>query len=214
MMLVEATAREYVEFLKGVAGEYIDLLTAKTEVEFDDAFDVLLQRQVARLEQNSQNLVSLGEVPLSAVLAGYLSIPGISVTQEQHSNGHVDITVEARTRGGIRRKLGEAKIYNGFIYHCDGLKQLLDRYTTGRECRGLLIVYVKKANIAGLVKELREGMDKDLPEAQTGPTKDHDVRWWFLSEHMHSSGENVIVEHVGCNMYSATKAAKSSGNSK
>ena len=100
-----------------------------------------------------------------------------------------------------RIKLGEAKIYDGPEYHLDGLKQLLGRYTTGREGRGLLIVYFRKADIAGLVKKLRTQMDSDLPCAQQGKTTDHVLKWSFLSTHALKSGDNHEVGHIGCNLH-------------
>jgi hypothetical protein len=103
-----------------------------------------------------------------------------------------------------RKKLGEAKIYDGPDYHIKGLQQLLGRYTTGKEGRGMLIVYFRKKNIAGLVKKLREKMDTDLPLSQQGPTCDHLIKWSFLSQHGHSSGETLEVGHIGCNLYIET----------
>jgi hypothetical protein len=78
---------------------------------------------------------------------------------------------------------------------------LIGRYTTGREGRGMLIVYFRKKDIAGLVKKLRDTMDKNLPVAQQGPTSNHAIKWSFLSKHKHSSGEDLEVGHVGCNLY-------------
>jgi hypothetical protein len=78
---------------------------------------------------------------------------------------------------------------------------LLDRYSTGREGRGLLISYVRKQNIKDLVIKLRERMDEDLPLSQKGPTRDHTLKWSFLSLHGHDSGEDLEVGHVGCNLH-------------
>jgi hypothetical protein len=101
----------------------------------------------------------------------------------------------------VRKKLAEAKIYDGAKYHLDGLSQLLGRYTTGREGRGLMVVYVRLGNIKGLVEKLRATMDHDLPFQQQGPTANHSLRWAFLSTHLHSCGENLEVGHVACNLY-------------
>lgn len=138
---------------------------------------------------------------LSAVLAGSLSIPGLSVTQESHSNGHVDISVDAYFCSPARTKLGEAKVYDGPKRHVEGLDQLLGRYTTGREGRGLLIEYFKKRNIKGLVEKLREAMDTDLPLKQKGACQDHKLKWSFITTHGHDSGEDLHVGHIGCNLH-------------
>jgi hypothetical protein len=201
MTYAPGSAYDLVEMIKRKAPEYLDLLTAQTDDEFEAAFDALLQKAVAHLEQNKANFRDLDEVGLSGVLAAALSTPGLSVSQETHSNGHVDLTIEADHCTPCRRKLGEAKIYDGAVYHMKGLAQLLGRYMTGREGRGLLIVYFRKRNIAGLVKGLRSAMDSALPLEQKGKTVDHSLKWSFLSTHGHSSGDEVQVGHIGCNLY-------------
>jgi hypothetical protein len=195
------SAHELIEMIKRKAPEYLDLLTAETDQDFERAFDALLEKAVVHLEKNRANFSELDEVGLSGVLAAGLSTPGLSVSQEMHSNGHVDLTIEADHCRPARTKLGEAKIYDGPAYHVRGLEQLLGRYTTGREGRGLLIAYFRKKNIAGLVDNLRSRMDKDLPCEQKGKTTNHSLRWSFLSTHGHSCGEEVQVGHVGCNLY-------------
>ena len=190
-----------VERLKRKAPEYLDLISAETEEEFEEAFDALLEKAISHLEENSKNFRSLDEEGLSAALAGKLSMPGLTVTQETNSNGHVDLTIEADHCYPQHRKLAEAKIYRTPSYHLAGVKQLLERYTTGREGRGLLIVYVQKKNIKGIMAGLRESMNKDLPHNQISPAQDHKLKWSFLTNHSHSSGEKLLVGHVGCNLY-------------
>jgi hypothetical protein len=196
-----STAYELIEMIRRKAPEYLDLLTAVTDPDFDHAFDALLEKAIAHLEKNKSNFRSLNEVGLTGVLVGALSSPGLSVSQETHSNGHVDLTIEADHCTPARRKLGEAKIYDGPAYHIKGLEQLLGRYITGREGGGLLIVYVRQRNIAGLIAEIREAMDTKLPLEQKGETADHRLQWSFRSMHGNSSGEEIQVGHVGCNLY-------------
>lgn len=195
------SAWAFVEMLKRKAPEYLDLLTASTDTEFETAFDALLEKAVSGLEANKKNFETLNEDGLSAVLAMALTMPGLTVTRETHSNGHVDLTVIADRCFPARKKLGEAKIYDGLAYHVKGIEQLLGRYTTGREGRGLLIVYFRKKDIAGLVKKLREAMNVDRPCRQQGDTFDHTLKWSFLSTHTHSCGESLVVGHIGCNLY-------------
>lgn len=196
-----SSAFELVERIKRKAPEYLDLLTAETDAEFEAAFDIIVEKAVAHLEKNKKNFIELNEVGLSGVFAAAISIPGLTVMQESHSNGHVDISIEADHCVPMRRKLGEAKIYDGPEYHVQGLEQLLSRYTTGREGRGLLIIYVRKENIAGLVEKVRKKMDDDLPLKQKGKTVGHTLRWSFISTHAHSCGEDLQVGHIGCNLH-------------
>lgn len=201
MTIRKGSAHDLEERLRRKAPAYLDLITATTDKEFEDAFDALLEQAVSYLEQNKKDFQELDENGLSAALAGKLMIPGLDVSRETNSNGHVDITIEATHSVPQRRKLGEAKIYNGPVYHFGGLEQLLGRYTTGREGRGLLIVYFRKKDIKGLLKKLRDRMDNDLPCRQKGICIDHCLTWSFLTTHSHSSGEDVQVGHIGCNLY-------------
>lgn len=196
-----STALDLIEMIRRKAPEYLDLITATTEAEFEAAFDAVLGKAVAHLEKNKKNFDALDEEGLTGALAGALSIPGLSVTQETNSNGHVDLTIEADHCHPPRSVLGEAKIYHGPAYHLKGLEQLIGRYATGRDKRGLLISYVKQANISGLSKQLRAKMDAELPLQQKGPTADHLLIWCFSSAHTHSSGETIGACHIMCNLH-------------
>lgn len=100
----------FCELLKQKAPALFNLITAKSTPEFEAAFDALLEKAVSGLEQNKKKFESLDEDGLSSALALALSIPGLTVTRETHSNGHVDLTIEADHCTPTRRKLGEAKI--------------------------------------------------------------------------------------------------------
>ncbi|GER21333.1 hypothetical protein VCH24_63820 [Variovorax boronicumulans] len=183
------------------APEYVDLLTSTDDAAFEQAFDALLEHAVHGLESSSKDFAPLDENGLTSVLALALAVPGLDIHREANSNGHVDLTIEFTYCYPLRKKLGEAKIYDGPEWHLKGLNQLLSRYTTGREGRGLLIAYVKKANIEGLIQKVRDKMDEDLPEQQQEATADHPSKWRFLSRHLHSCGAILEVGHVGCNLH-------------
>ena len=206
MTLAKDSAAEMFERIKRKAPEYIDLLTAETDADFESAFTVLLERAVIHLEKNKENFAALDEEGLSGVLSASLSIPGFTVTQEPHSNGHVDLTIVADHCSPVRTKLGEAKIYRGPSYHIKGIGQLIEEYTTAREKDGLLINYVRLNNIADITAKLKLKFDAKLPVDQTGPCTPHKLKWSFVTEHMHSSGEKVTLSHIGCNLYVAPPA--------
>lgn len=205
MLNREGSALALIDQIRRKAPAYLDLLTAPNDDEFEKAFDSILEKAITGLETNAKNFEALNEVGLTACLIMGLSIPGLTVTAETHSNGHVDLTVNADHCVPARKKLGEAKIYDGPEYHFKGLEQLLKRYSTGRDARGLMIVYFQKKDIAGLVKKLRQRMDNDKPCSQQGYTADHQLKWSFLTSHTHSSGENLKVSHIGCNIFIDTK---------
>ncbi|HDQ15791.1 MAG TPA: hypothetical protein ENN45_01890, partial [Bacteroidetes bacterium] len=153
-----------------------DLIVAETDAEFDKAFDNWLEVAISRLESSSKEFKDLGEDAISSILAGYLSTGEVSVTRETHSNGHVDLTVKLVNSPTNRTKLGEAKIWSGPSYHTKGLGQLLNRYTTGRECRGFVISYVKLQDIKALFEKLRQYIDNEKSCNLQGICKDHNIR--------------------------------------
>ena len=96
------------ETLRRKAPEYLDILTAETDADFEKAFDALLQKSVEGLETNKEYFKTLGEDALSGILAMALTMPGLTVTREAHSNGHIDLTILA-DRCIPRRKTGGSK---------------------------------------------------------------------------------------------------------
>ncbi|WP_441290273.1 hypothetical protein ACSRUE_06565 [Sorangium sp. KYC3313] len=194
------TPADLLKRIERKAPEYLDLLTAESDTEVEQAFNAILDVALRKLESNRTHFAPLDEVGLTAVLSAALSVPGLTVIQEAHSNGHVDITIDFDHCVPARRKLGEAKIDRGPRNHAKGLEQLLDRYTTGRELGGLLIVYVLRPNIIGRVKKLRDAMDTSKPSRQKGTTRPHVLQWAFASTHVLNSGDHHEVSHVACNM--------------
>ena len=180
--------------------QHLDVFASLTNDQFKIAFDSLLGKALAGMEKNKDHFQDLGETALSGVLMLAMSMPGLSVTQEEHSNGHADLTFEFYRFGIARSILGEAKIYDGPQYHIDGLNQLLG-YMTGREFSGLMVAYVKTANVAVLMQKVRDTMDEMKPDAQRGTTQPHALKWAFNSTHLHPCGEPVAIDHVACNLF-------------
>jgi len=204
------TLLELLEAIKRKAPEYYDLLVVKTDEEFEQAFTTLLEQAIHKVEANKKNFSTLSEDGISAAFALAMDMPGLTVTQEQNSNGHVDLTITADHCFPMRTKLGEAKIYDGPEYHVKGLEQLLKRYTTGREGRGLVLAYFKKPGIAMLLKKVRNHMEAEKPCNQKGAIADHAIKWGFVSTHTHSCGEDLEVSHVGCNLHCESEVKTSS----
>ncbi len=202
MSTTSDSAYALIERIKQHAPEVLDLVTAQTEEEFCSFFDRLMERAVMHLEKNSQNFAHWDEVAMTAVLTGFFNgMPGLSVVQEGHSNGHVDLTIEVRLASPVQRRLAEAKIEGGPVRHEKGLEQLLSRYVTGREKSSWLILYVNRPNIKGRMQGLRENLDRNRPHKQSGACGPHLINWAFVSVHSHSSGEMVRVSHIGCNLH-------------
>ena len=184
-----------------ISDEYIKILASNSDMEFDDALERVLERAVDYMERNANHLFPLDEDAITAFLVAFLNMPGLRASQQTHTNGHVDLTIEAEYTPPLRRRLGEAKIYDGPDYHEKGLKQLVKRYETGREGSGVLLEYVKKPNIKGLVDKLKEYMDNNKPCDQDGISQNHRIHWCFVTHHLHVSGELVRVVHLSCNLF-------------
>lgn len=183
----------------------LKILSADSDREFDIVLEEIIEAAAVHLEKNARHLADCDEEPISAFLIAYLNMPGLlRALQEAHSNGHVDITIEAEPSPPVRRRLAEAKIYKGPSYHAKGLEQLVNRYSTGREGAGIMVEYVKKPNIKAYVDRIRKHMDTKKPCDQDGNSEDHRIRWAFSTKHHHTSGEMLRVLHVNCNM-AATK---------
>lgn len=195
-------------FVEALTRAQRDLVTARTAAEFNAAFSSVVLDAVRLLEKDSKNLGGLNEDGLSTVLAGFVNGTNIlTVTREESSNGHVDLTFKAALCKPPREVLGEAKIFKYYNWHESGLSQLVNRYSTGREDRGLLLEYVKKPGIKDHMGKLRSQLDKKKPCNQVTDCSDHEnvTRWSFCSKHTHSSGEEIEVWHFGCNLHSAGK---------
>jgi vacuolar-type H+-ATPase subunit H len=180
----------------------LKLLISNTDDEFDELLERIFEDAIDHIERNANHLVDDNEEKISAYLSARLSILDILwATQETHCNGHVDITILGRSRSGLRRRLCEAKIYDGPKNHIEGLEQLINRYATGREGLGFIIEYVKKQKIKELVVTMRSYLDQNKPCSQDGESKDHRIRWAFITNHEHSSGDNFRVLHLNCNLF-------------
>lgn len=188
------------------------LLDSHSDQQFNDAFANIVLEAVDKLERNRTLYSVLCEDALSSIFVDAINATdALVVTREEFTNGHVDLTFCANRCVPARRVLGEAKIYRSFRWHKKGVDQLVGRYATGREGRGLLLVYVKEGQVKLRMERFRKRMDSSLPCAQTKPCSNHTANWSFVSEHRHSSGENLEVWHLGCNLEKApavTKAAK------
>ena len=69
------------------------------------------------------------------------------------------------------------------------------------EERGLLLVYCKVPGVKNKMANLRSEMDQKLPSDQIHPCSDHSANWSYVSHHMHSSGEELEIWHLGCNLH-------------
>ena len=94
-----------------------------TELLYKSSFEHLLKlirlkitNVISELEKNSNNYITLNEVPISSIIATAINQTFIfTATTEENSRGHVDITIKAPTYSGNFEYLGEAKYGEGQI---------------------------------------------------------------------------------------------------
>lgn len=197
----ESNAYEYFDLINRISPITRKIISAQTEEEFDDVFDDWLVQAIDQLERDKAHYHQMSEDGISGALANALRTGEILVTREENSNGHVDLTIKRLCALPPMTKLGEAKIWKGKKYHIEGLDQLINRYSTGRGCRGFVISYVKKRNIKNKFNNLRDYINQTKPHDFEGQCKDHKIKWSFLSSHKHTSGDVIDICHLGCNLY-------------
>jgi hypothetical protein len=188
--------------VEAVPKAHRDLVTATNDDEFNKAFAEIVAEAVGRLEKNSKDYSSFHEDPLTSIFVDAVNGTwALLATREEYSNGHVDITFKAPLCQPPRQALGEAKIFNYYDWHEKGLSQLHNRYSTGRESRGLLLVYVKVDQIKDRMEKLSKEMNEKRPCQQISESTPHTAKWSFVTTHKHTSGEEMEVWHLGCNLY-------------
>ncbi len=186
--------------IRSIPPAHKDLVSSRNSQEFNDALATIIQQAVGVFETDRKELRKLSENALSNVLCGALnSTLALRVTREENSNGHVDLTFHADLCTPPRKSLGEAKIHNSASWHKKGIKQLL-KYSTGREERGVLLVYVKTGQVKTCVEKLRQSIEDDRSCDLVDGCMDHDTKWSFVSAHRHPTGEVVEIWHLGCDL--------------
>lgn len=124
----------YLAYLAALCPPVLEIWKAETESEFCRAIERALEHVVMDIESGARLLGSVDELLLSWMLTKLLSAASIPTESEGYHNGHVDVTVRDPL-GRSYAVLGECKVYRGYEHHCDGCKQLLGRYSSGRSAR-------------------------------------------------------------------------------
>ena len=111
---------------------------------FCESVEDAILEGIARMEAMKPQFASLGEDPLTGILAFGLQMKGFSADHDNYRNGHCDLVVKS----GRYEWYGEAKLDKGPHYVLEGFRQLCDRYAPGGgfTCRGGLIIYTSKRN--------------------------------------------------------------------
>lgn len=182
--------------------KHIEAFLAKDEDSFFEVLVRMLDEALIELEDDAGKLSLLGEDALSGIVGNHLRTSFIlKVSREEHSKGHVDLTVR-RTTDGIK-VLGESKIWAGYEYHLKGCNQLLN-YSTGRNKNTFIIEFFKSKDMYKKMEGLREDFHTEKPlNAQKVMDSYPYVKGSFVSVHNHSSGTEVSIAHTCCNIFTS-----------
>lgn len=178
-----------------------------TAEQQEAALEALIDDGVRWLEDNANNLTAEKEDGISTTLAGKISVPFLlRADRERNINGHVDIVIEVENMRPQRRWLAEAKCWNGPAYHVAGLKQLLG-YTPGRGGSAYVFDYVRERDISTKWAGLRLHLEATPLPGQLGGCTVLTGDWRFESKHLHTSGKEIRVVHIGVNLFRSAPSA-------
>jgi hypothetical protein len=193
-------ADAYFDYIRATNPPAFQVWLAANESEFQTAVEGALELYVSRLEAGARFYQQLGEIALSFTLSNLFCVGGVPTTSETYHNGHVDIVITHPTLTKLLM-LGECKIYGGYGVHLQGCTQLLKRYMSGRAMRGFCLDFFKTPGMYEKLAGLRSGFDTQKPLEQMGVAKAHTIKGAFLTVHVHFTGSQTEILHVGCNVF-------------
>ena len=187
------------ERIAHVLPEALNTFRAQTPQGFVATSEKLLEVAVVHLEEQGKNLRKSSEDNITSSAIGFFNRYGIRASSQTNSRGHVDIYI-CHSYLPALVICGEAKIWDGVVYHIGGLSQVLG-YCTGRMPNCFLLAYVTKGKIDQQIRTLQAALDKGLPEQQQGLSSPHaSMRWTLVTSHLHSGSGEVKVLHAGVNL--------------
>lgn len=180
--------------------KHILAFLAEDEDSFFEILIGMLDDAIRLLEEDAGNINMLSEDALSGLVRNNLGSSFIlKVSREEHSKGHVDLTV-TRTTDGIK-VLGESKIWDGYGYHIKGCKQLLT-YSTGRNKNTFILEFFKDNDMYKKMGKLYTNFDTKKPLNSFGVIDiSPKSKGSFVSMHLHSSGSEISIAHTCCNLF-------------
>lgn len=167
--------------------------------EFLDRLYQELNVIIRNLERTSAVRQNDGEDRITLDIVLLLHQAGYNVTHDGYVNGHADISVTQDEFMWI----GEAKVHDEYEWLFKGLRQLLNRYATGRADGSGLLIYIKGQNASQVLAEWRQRLVA-AGECALKFTEDADSteRLVFWSTHTHaSSGLDIKTKHLGVSLY-------------
>ena len=168
--------------------------------EFVKALYRELRSAIRYLEGMAEQLGGDGEEKITSILIASMRGFGFKLTAETRHRGHVDLTAHPELDESYQW-LAEAKVFKGsYEKLTKGMKQLLGRYSSGRDPDAGMIVYMPTEKLVKRLRTWRQRVEADPVEACTS-CKDCGDPFGFVSSHPHSSGSDVRVRHFWANLY-------------
>jgi len=166
---------------------FVERLYKELNAVIDD-----LERSASYRQKDWEDHITI-DVVLCLRRAGYNAI------HDEYSKGNTDITV---TQDRFKW-LGEAKIHGAYDWLLKGLKQLIDRYATGREAGSGLLIYIKGSNAKAVLDEWRRQLEQGNG-CNLKSTEDADrtesLAFWSIHTH-EGSGLEIRTKHLGVSLY-------------
>lgn len=154
---------------------------------------------VQDLEHQADKLQGFGEELLTALVAMQLRrLSYDQIETEPHSRGHVDLKV--RSAALSCTWIAEAKKWKSLSWLSGGMRELLERYLSGRQKDGGFLVYVFTKNAYGTIERWRKHLkaNRGLRTVSTMPGLS---AFELVSTHRHNSGHDVKVVHFGADLH-------------
>jgi hypothetical protein len=124
---------------------------------------------------------------------------GYNSEHDTYTKGHVDI----RVRQDSFVWLGEGKVHNAYDWLVKGLKQLHERYSTGREDGSGLLIYIRGQNAQAVIEEWRKRLMADkycrLKVTKDAGTNDK-LSFWSVHKHK-GSVLDIETKHIGVALF-------------
>lgn len=154
---------------------------------------------IKELEAQAHRCQEDGEEKLTNYLAIQLRRLSYNATCEPDDRGHVDLEVECAKCHTTWK--AEAKLHASHEKNADGLRQLMDRYSSGRDSDAGFLLYLRdQANSTLIIKRWRAKIAK---EALCDALRCEDVKdaLGFASVHRHAVGTEIRVVHFPVLLY-------------
>ncbi|KAA3535647.1 hypothetical protein NLO83_20705 [Pseudomonas tremae] len=186
--------------LSGITGS-IRRATASTYDQFVDTLHSDLDDVIKRIQENPEVRAKDGEDRLTMEIVNILRAMGYNAAHETKIGGHTDLSVKGKNN---YLWIGEAKIHGAYDYLFQGFQQLCTRYATGdaQQNRGALIIYIKNANSAQVIRNWQERLvTYELEDLTILPCKDRPGLAFDSSHKLVRTGLAFGVKHIGVSLY-------------